>query len=252
MKRSRLESGFLEHGDDPLRVAELVRDAKRRPGCEIWRFEMTDALAMGSGSVVEYADVLAIRWDGSSSYTDEPSLTVRVYDYQRRFSKMATVSGDGGANGLAIRFPDRPAEFELLTMETPGPFLAQLDSDLTQAMGSVYVKSPTVLGGYDVFGENYVDQHGSRILATNPAGGGNFAANWWSGGEGDRVLCVWDMAASHYKIWGCEPNNHGYQTLDVVTDLTIDFVGQSYTYHTRQIELPPWVTIEAAPGTEHP
>jgi hypothetical protein len=159
---------------------------------------------------------------------------VTVHDATGRFSKMATTEGDRGALGWAQFMPDHAA-WEILDMQVPGDFWGALAGDLSRsdASADVEVVAQTgVLGGYNVFGIH----HGNTITAYNPAGGGNSADYWHAGREGDRVFCRWDVRNAKYWMLLVEPNDHEYQTLDVVTD--VDFVTQTVT--TRQIELPPW------------
>ncbi len=249
MKRSRLETG-LDPSVDLSRVAALVRDAKIPPGVEIWRFEMFEALTQGwHPSSIQYANAMAVRWDDyQNRYSDEPALKIRVYDFQCRFSKPATVDGDVGAQGLAIRYPDRPEEFGILTMEPPGPFRAPLYDDMTQYNETAYVSIsgtlPIMLGGYRVFGPAYRAANSNKTLVYNmPGTVVGLAPYWWAGFEYNYVLCVWDGTLSRYTIWGVQPNSKGYLTLDVMTDISINFVGETYTYATREIKLPPWASI---------
>ena len=128
-------------------------------------------------------------------------------------------------------------------MQTPGDFWGTLKQDMHNWDDSQVVTKATLLDGYDVFG----DAHGDEIEAADPTGGGNHAERLWSGRQGDRVLCRWDMRAGEYYMVLVEPNDFGWQTPNVVTrtTLAIDFDAKTFThrYYTRQITIPPGVTI---------
>ncbi len=196
------------------------------------RFEMTAALSCGSSAAA------LVKVFDQGAYADDPlARTITVHDFSQRFSKMATATGDAGALGWARWMPDHQA-WEILDMQVPGDFFGALSSDLAQqdaAQTVEVVQGTGVLGGYNVFGENF----GNQITAYNPEGGGSFAGYWFAGNEGDRVFCRWDVRNAKYWIVAVEPNNKDYQTLSVVT--SVDFVNQTVT--TKQIELPPWTTI---------
>jgi len=203
------------------------------------RFEMLSALAMGYAPNVESAIVSRIRWDGDvSRYDDDPWLEFTAYDFQHRFSKMATPGDDEGAMGFAIKPHDKP-DWEILTMETPADFFGTLNAPLTQEMASVSVAAVTVLGHYNVFGND----HGLNITAFNPVGGGNFASYWHAGFSGDAVFCRWDMTNSKYWILAVEPNNKDFQNQTVVTDVTFDGGGHVTGLTKKTIQLPPWTSI---------
>jgi len=221
------------------------------PPLDLWRFEMVEALSFGGS-----AQAVVIGWDPVGlKYTDDlpdqGEVNLTVYDFQGRFSKMATQSGDAGALGWAKYLPDSD-RWEIVTMETPGDFWGTLDAELTQATASVTVTMEAMLGGYDVFGQHWVNANGgAKILAHNPVGSDNFADHWWagtvSGGSGpqtgDRVYCHWDMKNSKYWILLVEPNNKSYQNLEVVTAVQTDAQGHVTGTTTKTIQLPPWTTI---------
>ena len=60
------------------------------------------------------------------------------------------------------------------------------------------------------------------------------------------MFCKWDVENARYWIMLVEPNDEDWMTLDVVTQISVNFVAQTYTYTTRQIKLPPWSTIGVA------
>jgi hypothetical protein len=113
--------------------------------------------------------------------------------------------------------------------QTLGDFWGEFTQDLPQSAGGMFVnKVGDVWGGYDVSQAG----HGDQVLAANPTGG-NFASYRFAGKSGDRVLCRWSMTTGRYFIAAIEPNDAGYQTLDVVTDA--DFGAQT----VARIELAP-------------
>lgn len=194
------------------------------------RFEMTAALECGMS-----APALPRLCVGGPIVAEDR--TVTVHDTTRRFSKMATASGDVGALGWAHWLPDRQG-WEILDMQTPGAFFGALKDDLSRSDASAVVEvvaGTGVLDGYNVFGENF----GNEITAYNPPGGGNRTDYWYSGAAGDRVLCRWDIRGAKYSIVAVEPNNQQYQSLEVVTQ--VDFPTQ--TVAKKTIELPPWTEL---------
>ncbi len=201
----------------------------------IRRFEMGATLSAGGS-----AEVGLLVWTGAAWEEDEDETTFTVHDFQNRFSKMLTTSGDAGALGIAQYMTDKGA-WEILDMQIPGDFFGILRADLAQSVSNITVDAvgDSVMRGYDVFGVN----HGSVIQVWNPVGSGNQGNYWFSGdvsgGVGDRVWCRWDVNGAKYWIADIEPNSYGWQTLDVVT--AVNFGGSSVT--TKQIELPPWTTI---------
>jgi len=217
------------------RVYTQLRHGRREilsPPLDLWRFEMVDALSAGGS-----ATALAIGWDPAGLiYTDDlpgqGELVVIVHDYQGRFSKMATESGDVGALGWMKYLPDRDA-WEILTMATPGDFWGTLDADLSQTTEYATVTMQAMLDGYNVFGYYWtLANGGAKITAYNPVGGGNFASYWWAGKAGDRVFCHWDIENAKYWILLVEPNNQDYQSLTITTPSG-----------DKTIQLPPWTTI---------
>lgn len=205
-------------------------------GARLRLFEMTDALDCGGT-----AAALERRWlDGVLTTLDPEDGEFTAADTFKLFSKPATTPGDVGAMGLAVQFPGQ-AIAHILTMQTPGDFFGALKADLSHADASAIVEviaDTGVWNGYSIFGVN----HGNQTTAYNPscAAGGNIA-HWFAGYAGDRVLCRWDIRNARYWIVAIEPNNHGWQSLDVVTG--VDFVGQTAT--KKSIELPPWTEIAA-------
>lgn len=177
------------------------------------RFEMTAALSLPQTGQGE-ASVTDLDWDASSGRAD--ALTGRTFtavDTMRMHSKMATASGDVGAYGLAHLPYDRAdGKWEILTMQTPGPFFGSLDSALSQASASVSVtafdiRAPDVghktLSGYDVFGSNF----GDSITVYNPPAdtGSTPSSYWFRAAAGDIVFCMWHMRAAKYYIIFVEP-----------------------------------------------
>ncbi|MFZ5828746.1 MAG: hypothetical protein ACOY3P_01595 [Planctomycetota bacterium] len=215
------------------------------------RFEMTAALSMGGG-----AEALAFTFDadGQRIEAGPPAQTIVVYDVMQRHSKMATSEGDEGAIGIARFMPDR-ARWEIVSMQTPGDFWGELRQPLSTSAPSVSVRVlteggyPWVLGGYNPFGPN----HGEEITAFNPLSDTSGTKRWHAGRVGDVCYCRWDMRRSFYWIVAITPNDANWQTLGVVTrtTLSIDFYTKQYwhRYYTRQIKLPPWVSI--GPEVEH-
>ena len=205
------------------------------PAERLRRFEMGEALNSGGSATVG----LQV-WNGSGWTEDDAETTFTVYDYQQRFSKMATASGDVGARGIARYMADKGA-WEILDMQIPGEFWGTLQANLSTSTASIQVAVvfDAVFQGYNLFGIN----HGNLTTAYNPVGSGNQGTYWWSGASGDRVFCKWDVEHAKYWIMLVEPNAQNWQTLDVVTSISVNFAAQTYTYTTRQIELPPWTTI---------
>ena len=126
-------------------------------------------------------------------------------------------------------------------METPGPFWGTLEADWNGGGSTtVRLKGTNTLGGYNVFQSN----HGPTITAY-----GLYGANgtWTAGRSGDLVFCMWDMAGERYNIIAVQPNPQGWQTLDVVTrtwlDINFDAKTFHHHYYSRQIKVPPFVTI---------
>jgi len=212
---------------------EILDSAER-----LRRFEMTASLSAGGSATVNL-----LVWNGSAWTEDDAETTFTVYDFQNRFSKMATATGDVGALGLARYMADR-GEWEIVDMQIPGDFWGTLELDLSTSDGSARVNAvaDSVMRHYDVFGINHV----GYLTAYNPVGGGNQGSYWWSGAAGDRVFCKWDVENAKYWIMLVEPNDEDWLTLDVVTQISVNFVAETYTYTTRQIKLPHWSTIGAA------
>jgi hypothetical protein len=207
----------------------------------LWRrFEMTAALTCG-----QQAAAVAYSYDADGERIDDapPAETLIVYDSLECFSKMTTASGDRGALGLALFWPDRQ-RWEIAQMQTPGDFWGTLEGDLQVGDDSQTVRlaADGVATGYDVFGSN----HGPTLVAHQPEGGGTRP---FSGREGDAVYCRWDTRRARYQIVWVEPNDLEWQSLDVVTrtTLSINFGAQTFQHRhfTRQIRLPPWITIGA-------
>ena len=203
------------------------------------RFVLTASLARGGSA---QAKTIVYLQDGTRVTDEPPAETITVHDVHGLFSKPATAAGDDGALGVAVFAADK-ARWEIISMQTPGDFIGALTQDCHQWDSPVVVTKVAMLGGYDIFGPN----HGNEISVANPTGGGNQGQYWFSGRQGDRVICRWNMQQGQYYIAAVEPNDFGWQPLDVVTrtTLAINFGAQTFThrYYTRQITVPPWVTI---------
>ena len=208
------------------------------PADRLRRFEMTDALSAGGS-----ATALLVIWDGSNWTEDDAETSFTVHDFQRRFSKMASASGDIGAMGIARYMADKRA-WEIIDMQIPGDFWGELEYDLSTGDASARVNAipDTMMRTFDVFGSN----HPGYLTAYNPVGGGNQGTYWWSAAAGDRVFCKWDVEHAKYWIMLAEPNAEDWLTLDVVTQITVNFAAETFTYTTRQIKLPHWTTIGPA------
>ena len=208
---------------------DINRGAKRWRAADLIRFEMVASLTVGGS-----AEVLATVWDGALWSGVGGTVKFTVYDFQQRFSKMATISGDVGALGYAQYRPDKDA-FEIVSMQTPADFWGTLDGPLetTEVSGAVTVYSPgavnAVFRGYDYFGIN----QGGTITCYNPVANQN--SYWWAGSADDYCFCKWDVKRSRYWIQQMEPmaGKHGHT---VVTDIGPPQV-------TATITLPKWITF---------
>lgn len=203
--------------------------AKRWRAADLIRFEMVAALTVGGS-----AEVLATVWDGALWSGVGPTVTFTVHDFQERFSKMATISGDVGALGYAQYRPDKDA-FEIVSMQTPADFWGTLDGPLetTEASGAVTVYSPgavnAVFRGYDYFG---INQRGT-ITCFNPVANQN--SYWWAGAANDYCFCKWDVEHSKYWIQQMEPMAGKHAETVVVASGAPDT--------TKTITLPKWITF---------
>lgn len=170
--RRKLTAGALH--EDNLGW-HLFHGERRR----IARFEMLDELLLpqsGAGSAMAYLQVLVNA--GAANLVPAYTEPVKVVDIMRMHSKMATVEPDVGAYGLCW-IPDDPpipygAHWEILTMQTPGPFFGVLDSPLTRDPGGAGYDSATATV-YDVFGKGH-----RTLWGYDPFGPG------WAGGEEER------------------------------------------------------------------
>lgn len=196
----------------------------------LFRFEMLQAKEDGGAATVRIDPTVEGDCGGETT----------VYDSQYLFSKMATTSGDTGAIGFAA-YDSAADRYEILTMQNPVSFWGTLQADFPSVAPYVAVTySAAVGGGYNVFQSN----HGTTIDAYGHTGHHGYV---YSGKTGDHVLCWWNVGLHRYDILVIEPNDNGWQTLDVVTrtSLTIDFNAKTFDHHyyTRQIKVPPFVTI---------
>lgn len=189
---------------------------------------------------------------------------ITVADTMRMHSKMATYQNvvfegvtysDIGAYGIAW-IPDDPmcedpynTVFEILTMQTPGPFFGELKTDMEHA--DVYVDvipvnvkgtwypdiSKITFGGYDFFGPAWArgstpaDPDNADISCINPpslrkpceAGLGVGNADRLFAGFGRRVsparggslvFCVWHARIHEYFIVWVEPDGKNWTSLE--------------------------------------
>ena len=117
---------------------------------------------------------------------------------------------------------------EKLVRTTPGAF-----------MPSQFDNPANPLSHYTGTANELIEQLDGRIDA--------FVAGVGTGGTLTGVARCLRERLEGVLIVAVEPNDFDWQTLDVVTrtTLTIDFNAQTFThrYYTRQIQLPPWVTI---------
>lgn len=216
----------------------------------IWRrFEMTAGLSCGQSAE---ARTIVFDHQGGEHRGTPPGEVIMVYDSLAMFSKPPTAAEAAGAMGMAVFAADRN-RWEIVAMQTPADFLGTLAQDCHRwdTTAAVWPQLNTLSAGYNPFGAG-VSQ---PTIVMNIAGGGNqtigpplhLPAQWFSGREGDRVLCRWHIRGGYYYLAGIEPNDLDYQPLDVLTrtTLTIDFAGQSFSHrrYARQIRLPPWTTI---------
>ncbi|MFZ5831958.1 MAG: hypothetical protein ACOY3P_17885 [Planctomycetota bacterium] len=211
----------------------------------VTRFEMTAALAWGGS-----AEALAYCYDadGQKIESGPPAQTITVHDVMQNHSKMASQAGDTGAIGLARLMTDR-GTWEILHMQTPGDFWGELKASLSDSSPSATVEV-LQMGGYDwTLGGYNPFQSVKTITAYNPLADSSGNVRMHTGAVGDYCFCRWDMRRAFYWIMIVEPNAENWQTLDVVTrtTLSIDFYTKQYwhRYYTRQIKLPPFVTIGA-------
>lgn len=227
-----------------------------------FRFEMTAAKEVWSGPTLVHIN----RTD--TMHTGETEGTAYVTDPCGAFSKMATAAGDVGAFGIAVYVRDtapipdiyndfRPGAYHIAWMETPGDFWGTLASDLNYGMESVTVNvaSPGtepytgVINGYNPFHTNF----GNSITAYNhkarsdPFGPPPWVTHCCAGSTGDYVFCRWDMKAAKYWIMLVQPNAKSYQTLDVLTSVSVVVDPTTHeatvTPTKKRIQLPPWTTI---------
>jgi len=213
------------------------------------RFEMTAALSCGGSAE---ARTIVFDHQGTEHRGTPPGETITVHDALALFSKPPTAGNDPGALGIALFAPDRN-RWEIVAMQTPGDFFGTLAQDCHRwdVTAAVWPEVHTLSGGYNPFGPSAA----LPTIVLNVAGAGNqtigpplyLPAQWFSGRQGDRVLCRWHIRGGHYLIAGVEPNDLDYQPLEVLTrtTLTINFSAQSFTHRrfARQIKLPPWTTI---------
>lgn len=213
------------------------------------RFEMTAGLSCGGSAE---ARTIVFDHSGTEHRGTPPGETITVFDSLALFSKPPTAGNDPGALGIALFTPDRN-RWEIVAMQTPGDFFGTLAQDCHRwdVTAAVWPEVQTLSGGYNPFGPSAA----LPTIVLNVAGGGNqtigppsnLPAQWFSGRQGDRVFCRWNIRGGHYMIAGVEPNDLDYQPLEVLTrtTLTIDFSAQSFTHrrYVRQIKLPPWTTI---------
>lgn len=215
-----------------------------------WRwFEMTAGLSCGGSAE---ARTIVVDHEGTEYRGTPPGETITVYDALALFSKPPTAGDDPGALGVALFAPDRN-RWEIVAMQTPGDFFGTLAQDCHRwdVTAAVWPEVDTLSGGYNPFGPSAV----LPTIVLNVAGGGNqtigppsyLPARWFSGRQGDRVLCRWHIRGGHYVLAGVEPNDLDYQPLEVLTrtTLAIDFSNQTFSHRrfVRQIRLPPWTTI---------
>lgn len=197
------------------------------PGRAICRFEMVAELLLPQSGVgtAEAWPLHAFDWHPGLPHFDA-GRAITVADTMRMHSKMGTVTGDVGCYGLAW-IPDDPLNFdpynslwEIITMQTPGPFFAILDSPLTgdgaspgydSAIATVYdvfEEGHRTLCGYDPFGDNWAAANGGvRITVWNPPRE-NAELIWptlpskffWNLDAGTAVFCMWHMRENKYYV----------------------------------------------------
>lgn len=221
------------------------------------RFEMTAALdlpqtgfgsawvreldwaAFGEGLTTISAEDKGYDW--VPSYIDGGETRYRlnefvVSDTQRKHSKMVTPEGVVGAYGIAWWPHDKPRDesqfhedvaippcdrcWEILTMQTPGPFYGLAQTSFTQASATVPVKAVHIMdtaghittGGYDPFLPGTYDE----LNVYNPPAAAAFDGTpeggpyWFAGGsatpaDSQILYCEWNMRQSRYEIRAIEP-----------------------------------------------
>ncbi len=171
--------------------------------------ELTFGLPTDSASALIIAD-----WDGVGY--DEVEMTVWNTPHGA-FSKMATVLGDGGADGWAIYVPDRN-RWELVWMDIPGMIYGTLKGDLSHgSFGAFYIDVVNVISGYNVWGTNWDTANPAGQAVYNPSASGPAISYWFAGDTGDTVICQWSAEQALFGIIAVEPNQKDWagQLVDV-------------------------------------
>ena len=200
-----------------------------QPNRRIIRFEMPGELLLPqTGYAMGEAVILHAVGGSGTPYLSEigGEGPIKLVDSMRMHSKMATEGDDVGAYGLAWIADDPPVKppyealWEIITMQTPGPFYGILQTPLSRKAGGgestatvevfdVKGGGHRTLWGYDVFGPGWSAAYGGPYITvynpprensettTPPDNPGLF---WFDAKIGTCVFCMWHMRDNRYYV----------------------------------------------------